>query len=56
MAFDRISATAIAAAINSGKTSALAVMEETLARLAAYDAHQPQIWISRAAPDALRAA
>ena len=56
MAFDRISPTAIAAAINSGKTSALAVMEETLTRLAAYDAHQPQIWISRAAPDALRAA
>jgi allophanate hydrolase len=56
MAFDRICATAIAAAINSGKTSARAVMEETLARLAAYDAHQPQIWISRAAPDGLRAA
>ena len=56
MAFDRISATAIAAAINSGQTGALGVMEETLARLAAYDAHQPQIWISRAASDALRAA
>ncbi len=53
---DRLSATAIAAAVNSGQTSAFAVMDETLARLAAYDAHQPQVWISRAAPEALRAA
>lgn len=56
MAFDRLSATAIAAAVNSGETSALAVIEDTLARLAAYDAHQPQVWISRAAPETLRAA
>lgn len=54
--FDRLSATAIAAAMNSGQTTALVVIEDTLARLAAYDAHQPQIWISRAAPEALRAA
>lgn len=54
--FSRLSATAIAARVNSGETSALAVMEETLARLAAYDAHQPQVWISRASPGALRAA
>lgn len=53
---NRLSATTIAAAVNSGETSALAVMEESLARLAAYDAHQPQVWISRASPDALRAA
>ncbi len=55
-AFVRLSATRIAQAVNSGATTALAVMEETLARLSAYDAHQPQVWISRAAPEALRAA
>jgi allophanate hydrolase len=52
----RQSAGAIADAVNSGATTALAVMEETLARLASYDAHQPQAWISRADPAALRAA
>lgn len=51
----RMSASAIAAAVSAGKTSALAVMEETLARLAAYDAVQPQAWISRAEPAALLA-
>ncbi len=55
-AFTRLSAGAIAQGVNSGETSALAVMEETLARFAAYDAHQPQVWISRADPAALRAA
>lgn len=55
-AFVRLSATAIADAVNCGETTALAVMEETLARIAAYDAHQPQAWISRADPAALRAA
>ena len=54
--FVRLSAGAIAGAVSSGATTALAVMEETLARLAAYDAHQPQVWISRADPAALRAA
>lgn len=54
-ALDRRSVAAIADAVNAGRTSALAVAEETLARLAAYDAVQPQIWISRATPDALRA-
>lgn len=54
--FDRLSATAIADAVNGRQTSALFVMEESLKRLAAYDAHQPQVWISRAAPDALREA
>ncbi|VWX60231.1 allophanate hydrolase [Sphingorhabdus sp. 109] len=48
---DRQSPAAIAAAVNGGKTSALAVAQETLARLDAYDAVQPQIWISRAASD-----
>jgi allophanate hydrolase len=54
--FTRLSAAAIAADINTGTTSALAVIEQTLARLDAYDAHQPQVWISRAVPDDLRAA
>jgi allophanate hydrolase len=51
----RLSAGAIAAAVNGGETSALAVIEDTLARLAAYDAVQPQVWISRTAPESLRA-
>ena len=51
----RLSAGAIAAAVSSGETSAVTVMESTIARLAAYDAVQPQAWISRAAPDDLLA-
>ncbi|MGF7169476.1 allophanate hydrolase [Sphingobium xanthum] len=50
-ALDRRSVADVAAAVNSGASSAVAVAEETLARLAAYDAVQPQIWISRIAPD-----
>ncbi|WP_395397029.1 allophanate hydrolase [Novosphingobium sp. BL-8A] len=53
---DRRSATAIAEAVNAGRISAVEVAEETLARLAAYDAIQPQIWISRATAEALLAA
>jgi allophanate hydrolase len=53
---DRRRASAIAAAVNAGRTSALAVAEETLARRASYDAVQRQIWISRTAPDDLKAA
>ncbi|MEI6485679.1 MAG: allophanate hydrolase [Sphingomonadales bacterium] len=45
----RVHTGAIAAAVNARTTSAEAVMAETLARIAAYDAIQPQIWISRAA-------
>ena len=55
-ALDRRSVAAIAAAVNGGTSSALAAAEETLARLVAYDAIQPQIWISRIAPDDLLAA
>jgi allophanate hydrolase len=55
-ALDRRSVAAIAEAVSSGKTSAVAVTEETLARLAAYDAVQPQIWISLTTPDDLLAA
>ena len=49
----RRSAAAIAAAVNAGRTSAVAIAEDMLARLAAYDAIQPQIWISRATPAAI---
>ncbi len=52
----RLSATAMAAAVNARRTSAVAAMQETLARIAAYDAVQPQIWISRASPETLLAA
>lgn len=41
------SAIAIAEKVKAGEVSALAVMEDTLGRLTAYDAVQPQIWISR---------
>lgn len=50
-ALDRQSAVAIAASVNGGRRAALAVAEDTLARLAAYDEIQPQVWISRAAPE-----
>ena len=53
---DRRQVTAIAAAVNSEESSAVAVAEETLARLAAYDSVQPQVWISRIASDDLLAA
>jgi len=49
----RQSAAAIAEAVSAGATSAVAVMEATLARIAAYDAVQPQVWISRASADDL---
>lgn len=52
----RQSPAAIAAAVNEGHKTALSVAQDTLARLALYDTVQAQIWISRAAPDALLAA
>lgn len=45
----------ISAAVNGGETTAFAVLDETLARIEAYDAVQPQIWISRAPAERLRA-
>jgi allophanate hydrolase len=54
--FSRLSATRIAQAVNNGATTARLVIENTLSRLAAYDAHQPQVWINRFAPQALRSA
>ena len=53
---ERRHASAIAQAVNQKRMTALAVMEDTLERIAAYDAIQPQIWISRFAPDDLLAA
>ncbi|GFZ90477.1 MULTISPECIES: allophanate hydrolase [Sphingobium] len=50
---NRRSVSMIADAVGAGRMSAVAVAEETIARLALYDAVQPQIWISRVAPDAL---
>jgi len=52
----RGSASAIADAVNAGRTSAVAVIEETIARLAYYNTVQPHIWISRATPEAVLAA
>jgi allophanate hydrolase len=52
----RLNVVGIANAVNTGRLSAVAVAEETVARLADYDAVQPQIWISRVSPDALIAA
>ncbi|NLR70996.1 allophanate hydrolase [Novosphingobium sp. ERN07] len=49
----RQSATVIAEAVRSSATSAVTVMEQTLARIAAYDAVQPQVWISRASAESL---
>lgn len=53
---DQHSPTAIALAVNAGKTTALAMAEDALARIAAYDVVQPQVWISRIDPEDVRAA
>ena len=50
---DRIRAWTIAKAVKAGQTTAVAVAQETLERLAAYESIQPQIWISRASPEQL---
>jgi allophanate hydrolase len=51
-----VSAASIAAAVQSGETTAVAEAEAALARIAAYDAIQPQIWISRASAEQVLAA
>lgn len=53
---DRRSAIAIAADVNGGRLSAVSVAEETLGRIARYDAIQPQIWISKSTQDDMIAA
>jgi allophanate hydrolase len=55
-ALNRQSASKIAAAVRSGETTALAVAEDALARIEAYDTVQPQVWISRASREDLLAA
>ncbi|MET3722668.1 allophanate hydrolase [Sphingomonas trueperi] len=55
-ALDRLSVATIAAEVQAGRRSAVAVIEDVVARLDAYDAIQPAVWISRFDPDALRAA
>ena len=46
----------IAGSVRSGETTALAIMTQTLAKIAAYDQVQPQAWISRRSDEALLAA
>lgn len=53
---DPRSAAAIAAAVNGGQASAADMAEQALARINAYDAVQPQIWITRAAREDVLAA
>jgi allophanate hydrolase len=51
--FSRLSVAGIAAEVAAGRRSAVDVAEDALARIAAYDAIQPQAWISRPSPDAV---
>ena len=55
-ALDRLSIDTIAAGVQSGRRSAVAVMKEVLGRLAFYDAIQPAVWISRREDETLLAA
>jgi allophanate hydrolase len=48
-AFDRLLVTEIAADVSAGRRSAVDVARESLARVAAYEAIQPQVWIERVA-------
>ena len=52
----RFSAADIAASVRAGEQSAEAIAREALARADAYDAIQPQTWITRAAPERVLAA
>ncbi|NQX94822.1 MAG: allophanate hydrolase [Erythrobacter sp.] len=47
----RLSPSQIARNIADGETSAVAIAKDALARIDAYDAIQPQVWISRASPE-----
>ena len=51
MSHDRLSVKDIAGAVMTGGRSAVAVITETLARVAAYEAIQPAVWIERVAPE-----
>ena len=52
-ALERLHPSKIAEGVRLRKTSALAVIEDVIERLDAYDQVQTTIWISRAAPEAL---
>jgi allophanate hydrolase len=54
--FSRMSLTQIAADVNTGRRSAADVAEESLARVRAYEAVQPALWIERVDPAAVLAA
>ncbi|TNE39615.1 MAG: allophanate hydrolase [Sphingomonadales bacterium] len=56
MDFSRLDAETIAARVNGGELSAEQIAQEVLARIEAYDALQPQVWITRVAPADLIAA
>ena len=53
--FTPLSATDISRRVNARAISAVDVAHETLARVAAYEAIQPQVWITRADPEAVLA-
>jgi allophanate hydrolase len=53
---DRLSVAAIAAEVRAGVTTAVAVARQSLARVAAYEAVQPEVWITRLPEDAVLAA
>ncbi|MAK81280.1 allophanate hydrolase [Phenylobacterium sp.] len=53
---DRLSVAAIAAEVRSGAQTAEQVARDSLARIAAYDAVQPQAWIERPRPEDVLAA
>lgn len=56
IALSRLSPVAIAKTVSSGEASAVSVAQDALARIEAYDAVQPQIWISRFDAEAILAA
>ena len=56
IALDRLSVDVIAADVQSGRRSALDVIDDVLARLAYYDVIQPAVWISRFDDETLRTA
>lgn len=56
MSFERINAAKIAADVKSGAVSATQIAEDVIVKITAYDAIQPQIWISRPTDDSIRAA
>ena len=49
--FDRLSTLSISRDVLSGARSAVAVARDALERIAAYEAIQPEVWISRASAD-----